>query len=780
MITKQYPVTLSCVLALAIAACGGGGGDDGDDDAPVCGNAMVEAGEQCDGIDLGDATCMSVTGRGGLLGCTADCTFDETGCTLASCGNGTVEDGEACDGDDLGGGTCESIGYGGGTIGCRADCVYNTAGCCTDTCPAEGDAMCIGDTLRACETAASGCLAWTITDCTATAEVCETSGAGAACVCVDRCPADGDQRCEGATIETCGLQTDGCLGWEAVTDCGASGQLCAMAPSGPICANTATAEDCADPYPLVAGENVVAWSAGVADYLTSQPSCGTGTLTGPDIVLTYTAPEDGFVNVLVDKPDAAARQVLVASSAACGAVEPELACSADTVSATMSIDLGVTAGTQYYLYVRDTTTNTAPLDNPLVVTVNEALCSSLDTSILGLLPPDGASLSTDTPILSADFEYPVDPTTGVITLTGSLGTDLAFDLATAPAEIALINSGRTLIIDPGFAFPSGEIVTVSWSGLVDATCGSVIDPPVWSFEITGPPCAPGVNGMVGTTITRIPLGVTSFTEAYVAADADPAGYVYVGGLSNLYRKPKAGGATEDVELAAGLATGQLGNDVLLIGSDVFSLESTTLATTSSLLWRISTNAGMTWAIENYLQLPQTANDELRSAAYHGGRIYMVTDETTAGAEIWSVEANASPLPGLGVLEVTLPGEAACTGIAVDSTYYYLACATGDRLIRVHRTTFAVDLLSTSYDLTTTRNALHVHDLDADGLADVLYIQYGIEEVSYLCAPSSTPPYAGGILVGYGGATSNFGLGFDPVAGVLWAYDDDTQELVRIE
>src|SRR5688572_29928091 len=102
-----------------------------------------------------------------------------------------------------------------------------------------------------------GCLAWEVTDCTQTNEVCETSGNGAACVCVDRC-ASGAERCEGATVESCELQPDGCLDWQLATDCGAMGQLCAEAMNGPICAPTATAEDCSDPYPLVGGDNVVA------------------------------------------------------------------------------------------------------------------------------------------------------------------------------------------------------------------------------------------------------------------------------------------------------------------------------------------------------------------------------------------------------------------------------------------------------------------------------------------------------------------------------------------
>jgi hypothetical protein len=43
---------------------------------PKCGNGVKQAGEACDGSDLGGATCMSM-GKMGMLSCTAQCTLND-------------------------------------------------------------------------------------------------------------------------------------------------------------------------------------------------------------------------------------------------------------------------------------------------------------------------------------------------------------------------------------------------------------------------------------------------------------------------------------------------------------------------------------------------------------------------------------------------------------------------------------------------------------------------------------------------------------------------------
>jgi hypothetical protein len=48
---------------------------------------------------------------------------------ISVCGNNIKEGGEQCDGTDLGGATCQSLGFSGGTLSCSASCNFNTSAC---------------------------------------------------------------------------------------------------------------------------------------------------------------------------------------------------------------------------------------------------------------------------------------------------------------------------------------------------------------------------------------------------------------------------------------------------------------------------------------------------------------------------------------------------------------------------------------------------------------------------------------------------------------------------
>ncbi|MEX1367177.1 MAG: hypothetical protein AB1Z98_28880, partial [Nannocystaceae bacterium] len=100
------------------------------EDPPECGNGVAETDEDCDGADVGGATCASVGFAGGALSCAADCSFDTSNCT--QCGNGTVDGTEQCDGADLGGiGSCADVGLGEPTeaVGCDDDCRHDYSMC---------------------------------------------------------------------------------------------------------------------------------------------------------------------------------------------------------------------------------------------------------------------------------------------------------------------------------------------------------------------------------------------------------------------------------------------------------------------------------------------------------------------------------------------------------------------------------------------------------------------------------------------------------------------------
>lgn len=79
---------------------------------------------------------FSGTATGTLAGTiTFDCTYCDTRTdwrTLSArdiCGNGIIETGEQCDIGDLGGQTCVSLGFSSGSLSCKADCSFNTSGC---------------------------------------------------------------------------------------------------------------------------------------------------------------------------------------------------------------------------------------------------------------------------------------------------------------------------------------------------------------------------------------------------------------------------------------------------------------------------------------------------------------------------------------------------------------------------------------------------------------------------------------------------------------------------
>ena len=52
----------------------------GEPNADDCGNGSIDGNEQCDGTQLGDATCIGLGFASGDLGCLTDCDFDKSGC----------------------------------------------------------------------------------------------------------------------------------------------------------------------------------------------------------------------------------------------------------------------------------------------------------------------------------------------------------------------------------------------------------------------------------------------------------------------------------------------------------------------------------------------------------------------------------------------------------------------------------------------------------------------------------------------------------------------------
>jgi len=359
-----------------------------------------------------------------------------------------------------------------------------------------------------------------------------------------------------------------------------------------------------------------------------------------------------------------------------------------------------------------------------------------------------------------------------------VSTEACGSLATT---IACMSEFTATTMTGSFHLGSGQTAYIY---VVDTTSGTLpLDNPLTvNVSSIVPPCTPGMGGLVGTTTARVPTGVTTtFSEYYVAADQNPTGFVYVGGTSVLYRLPKAGGTVQDVAAAASLtSTTHLGYEMVIDGNDIYVLNDTTTGTTGK-LWRISTNGGTTWTVQDYATFPTAPGDDLRGATVYGGRIYMVTDESSsANTEVWSVPTGATTLPVTATLELSfgLGGLSYCDGIARDTTYYYFACYTSDQIVRVPIGGGTYELITDMHPTSITKATLSGVDTTSDGVYDILYMQSGYEAIYYVCGPASGTPFSS-VLVDFGGASSNFGLGLDRVANTLWAFDDDTREFVSV-
>lgn len=129
--------------------------------APMCGDSVVDTGEDCDTANMDGQDCVSQGCTGGVLTCDGTCSFVLAACTGCGgvCGDDTVDTGEECDGADLDGETCSSQGCTGGTLACDGACGFDVSGC-----TGCGTTNCVDDD----GTCPTGCDASTDNDCTTT------------------------------------------------------------------------------------------------------------------------------------------------------------------------------------------------------------------------------------------------------------------------------------------------------------------------------------------------------------------------------------------------------------------------------------------------------------------------------------------------------------------------------------------------------------------------------------------------------------------------------------
>ncbi|MBI1945247.1 MAG: hypothetical protein HYS27_06100 [Deltaproteobacteria bacterium] len=173
---RTHVLVFLCAAFVAVAGCDLLGVIDSPDDRrdrdedAECGDGRAEDREACDGADLEGESCESQGFGAGALSCLSTCDdFDRAACGApATCGNGAIDTPEQCDGLDVGGATCESLGYGPGTLRCAGNCGnFDVAGCAPpDGCvPDCGARVCGLDPV--CGTVCGACL---------DGEVCDDDG----------------------------------------------------------------------------------------------------------------------------------------------------------------------------------------------------------------------------------------------------------------------------------------------------------------------------------------------------------------------------------------------------------------------------------------------------------------------------------------------------------------------------------------------------------------------------------------------------------------------------
>ncbi len=98
-----------------------------------CGNGQVDSDEECEGADLDNRTCAALGYDGGTLACRNNCTLDVSMCEgdpTPVCGDGIIVGSEQCEGQNLGGASCVTAGFAdGGILACNSDCTFDTDRC---------------------------------------------------------------------------------------------------------------------------------------------------------------------------------------------------------------------------------------------------------------------------------------------------------------------------------------------------------------------------------------------------------------------------------------------------------------------------------------------------------------------------------------------------------------------------------------------------------------------------------------------------------------------------
>ena len=795
----------------------------------LCANGLEQCDEACRDLQNDRNHCggCGVTCAAGEICSGGQCAATCTGFADDEC-NG------ACTNTDA-----DPLNCGGCGIACAAGEVCS-AGTCSGVC-AEGLDTCGGScTDTSFDTANCGACGTACTAATNAAAVCASGACSSAClVGYGDCNADlgslGTDGCEialGTDVNHCGLcgnacsapanATAACLGGvcgigmcdagfedcnlnaadgcetninSSASNCGGCGLACA---TGLVCTNGACSppgpgENCLDPWVIHPGTNLVPTHHSFNDYFTFTPSCMTvGTPEGPDVILKYSATFTGEATLHFPNKPASTRWVAMVTEGVCGTPatgtigDIDIACISDWSPTFMEGSFQVTQGTDYYIHLIDSTSGTLPLNNPVEVELHAFDCSSYVPVVSGTAPENGGITNGLAPTFEAYFAEPVNDTAGTVIVTSTGGVSLTFVLP-SPA-VTFSTDKKKMTIDPGVTFTAGDSISVTWSGLGDTACGTLVPAPAWTFTAAQVTCGPGTAGMVGANTTVVPSNsIGTFTDYYSAADGNPNGYVYVGGTTELYRMPKAGGFLEDIAGRFGLTASHLGYTMHIDGQAIYTADSKTTGTNGH-LYRISNDGGTTWDPVDMAEFASVPKGGIESLASWGGRIYMMTNETTASVttQIWSIDPTSATLPAAATLELEFGANAYmyCSGLVVDRDYFYVSCRAGSSgsnyvVLRITRANGTVVETASGLIGSTTTMALKGRDHNGDGIVDFLYRRANTSTVQYICGPASGAGIVGDLHT-YGSGTSDYGIGYDPVGNVMWLFNDDDNSFVRLD
>ena len=296
----------------------------------------------------------------------------------------------------------------------------------------------------------------------------------------------------------------------------------------------------------------------------------------------------------------------------------------------------------------------------------------------------------------------------------------------------------------------------------------------YTVEISEPPCEPGLDGVIGTSLTTTSLPSDLDDGFGIAADTSTSGFVYIvdNSPAELWQLSKDGATSLDLTTLSSLSGLEVGYDIRFDGDDLYVLDDSSLST-SARIQRISTDGGQTFVYEDMATFPSTDNpDDFRGIAFDGDIIY-VTTQGSSDTEIWSVDTSGT-LPATAVLEANITAVDGCTGLDLDDDYFYTGCTfPQDQIVRIDRVTFAVETVTTDIDTSSTFNSARIQDTDADGLADVLWFG-GFNDARYVCDPGGTLPAFSGAF----GASEDaaYGLDIDYTNGIIYRFDDLPEEL----